>query len=988
MASEISSFDTIFCAAIEIGSAESRAAFVAEACGGEVELRRRVEKLVAAHFQAGSFLEGPTPGQEVTTRFRSKERPSGSDEPPTEAGLVIRQFKLLEPIGEGGMGTVYMAEQTHPVRRKVALKVIKPGMDTKQVIARFEAERQALALMDHPNIAKVLDAGTTESGRPYFVMELVRGIPITDYCDREHLSIPDRLDLFVLVCRAVQHAHQKGIIHRDIKPSNVLITLHDGAPVPKVIDFGIAKAIGRSLTDKTLYTGFLQLVGTPLYMSPEQAELSSADVDTRSDIYSLGVLLYELLTGTTPFDSDTLKQAAFDEMRRIIREEEPPRPSTRVGKDSPTRPTRLRASSFIPHPSSFRELDWIVMRALEKDRRRRYETANDFAADVMRYLTDRPVEACPPSNWYRLQKFVRRNRASVLVAACVVFGSTVFGVTVARLQRQREIVQSLVEGEVRLALREADLFGEQRKWAEATAAANRAQGLLQAETADGALRQSVDRRRKDLMLAAELEQIFTEQMLDLAEGWWSTLSNPGIDHRYAEAFQKAGIDVQRLSVEAAADIIRERGIRMEIANALDCWTCIHAYSTGKQNKHWKKLQQLATAVDPDPFRVKLRKVWADFNDPQKIVASPELLEQPMPVIMSLAMPILKAKSLQGDDGWKQVLLGLHRRNPQDFWVNFELGSESLDPVDAVRFNTAAVAIRPGVASVHLGLGTALHKLGRLDDAIASFYEAKRLGKDYFDTHLCLGQALAAKGRWDEAIACYEEGIRLVDISRISRYSRRIAQAYNNLGLALWKLGKRDDAITAHREAIKFAPERPDSHLYLGEALYLKGVPQEAIAAFEQATKVAPKDPNSLNHVAWFWATSPLDEYRDPARAIALAKKAVALAPTNGEYWNTLGVAHYRRIDWTAAIEALSKSVQLSHGGQSADFFFLAMAHWQCGEKSEAQSWYEKGVAWMEKSGQQDDELKRFRSEAAALLGLSEESTTGKDHPPEARTTSH
>ena len=292
------------------------------------------------------------------------------------------------------MGVVYMAEQTQPVRRKVALKVIKPGMDTRQVIARFEAERQALALMDHPNIARILDAGATESGRPYFVMELVRGIPITEYCDRNRLSIADRLDLFVLVCQAVQHAHQKGIIHRDLKPSNVLITLHDGTPVPKVIDFGIAKATGQqSLTDKTLYTGFAELIGTPMYLSPEQAELSGIDVDTRSDIYSLGVLLYELLTGTTPFDQDTLRRAALDEVRRIIREQEPPPPSTRLsslGETQTTVSTNRQADPLKLNHLLRGELDWITMKALEKDRRRRYETAGAFAADIARYR-ERPA---------------------------------------------------------------------------------------------------------------------------------------------------------------------------------------------------------------------------------------------------------------------------------------------------------------------------------------------------------------------------------------------------------------------------------------------------------------------------------------------------------------------------------------------------------------------------------------------------------------------
>jgi serine/threonine protein kinase/formylglycine-generating enzyme required for sulfatase activity len=400
------------------------------------------------------------------------------DSVPERVGTVIGPYKLLEQIGQGGFGLVFVAEQQQPVRRKVALKVIKPGMDTRDVIARFEAERQALALMDHPNIARVLDAGATESGRPYFVMEMVRGISITEFCDKNKLTPRERLELFVSVCHAVQHAHQKGIIHRDIKPSNVLVTLHDSKPLVKVIDFGVAKALYQPLTDKTIYTRLAQIIGTPLYMSPEQAEMSGLDIDTRSDIYSLGVLLYELLTGTTPFDRKRLAKAAYDEVIRIIRDEEPPKPSTRLSQSTESLPTIAAQRKTDPARLSkmFRgDLDWITMKALEKDRARRYETASGLAHDVQRYLADEVVEARPPSVSYRVRKFARRNRGLVVAVSLIGLAlvSGILGTTWGMMRAAER-----AEGE-----RLARLDAEAQK-ASALAANDRVQKIEQKRQAD------------------------------------------------------------------------------------------------------------------------------------------------------------------------------------------------------------------------------------------------------------------------------------------------------------------------------------------------------------------------------------------------------------------------------------------------------------------------------------------------------------------------
>lgn len=1031
--------DTVFEQAIAIADEHERAAYLDRACGGDTNLRREAERLVRDHFRAGSFLEQPAIALDVTLRQAAEQ-----------VGSQIGPYKLLEQIGEGGMGLVYMAEQQRPVRRLVALKIIKPGMDSKQVIARFEAERQALAMMDHPNIAKVHDAGTTAPtdggypGRPYFVMELVRGIPINEFCDQQRLTVRQRLELFIQVCQAVQHAHQKGIIHRDLKPTNVLVTKADTQSVPKVIDFGIAKALSASLTEQTLHTGFAQLVGTPLYMSPEQAEMNQFGVDTRSDVYSLGVLLYELLTGTTPFDKETLGKAGLDEMRRIIREDDPPRPSARVStlqaqnlstisQQRNTDPRRISAALRG-------DLDWIVMKTLEKDRSRRYESAAALAGDIQRYLSDEPVLACPPTAMYRLRKFARRNKgpvaaAAVLGLALLVVVSAIGWAMRDRLARQEEARrdqttrQAKLTGQLQLILDQvARLEGEQ-KWPEALEAASRAADLVKGGEADEAAVSRVKSAMGDLELVRLLDDIrasrsemFNERRFDF---------RATADH-YAAALKEAGIDLSLLSAEEAAHRFRSRSaVLAALLPALDDWAICYQASGSDQdaNNVWK----VAELVDSDTLRKQIRQALRSKDDTtlQALVESPDLVRQSAATLTCLEVALRERGRV---DAAMSVLSLAQRQHPTDFWVHFGMGqalSNKKPPnhEQVAACYRAALAVQPRSAAAWNNLGSALKSQNKLDDAGACYQRSIELDPKYFMAYSNLGLVFYKQEKLDDAIATWRRAIELyqkapliysnlghalltqgkIDEATACFYKAvelepNFAVAQFNLGAALAKQQKLDDAIASYRRAVEIEPKFVLAHQRLAAILFTKrdfasaieviqkvislqpelpgprqnlavalnfvGREQEAIASHRKALQLKPDYAEAYISLARLLTTCSEEQLRDPAEALELARKGVELAPRSAEAWQVLGAAQYRSGDVKASVEALEKSISLQASPQSSNAwqsFFLAMAHWQLGEKDEALRCYEQAFAQMNQFTAADNELLRIQNETEALL---------------------
>jgi serine/threonine protein kinase len=822
--------------AVEQRSPAEQEAFLDRACAGDPERRARIEQLLRAYQSAGSFLERkPTPDPLVTL-----------DDPITEhPGAVIGPYRLMEQIGEGGMGLVFVAEQQHPVRRKVALKVIKPGMDTRQVVARFEAERQALALMDHPNIAKVFDGGTTSGepggvspGRPYFVMELVKGVPITDFCDQNQVPIRERLELLISVCQAVQHAHQKGIIHRDIKPSNVLVVSHDGKPVVKVIDFGVAKATGQHLTDKTVYTQFTQLIGTPLYMSPEQAGLSGLDVDTRSDIYSLGVLLYELLTGTTPFAKERFKTADYDEIRRIIREEEPPRPSTRLS-------TLAQAASTVAtrrhsDPKHLRvlcrgELDWIVMKCLEKDRNRRYETANGLARDIERYLRDEPVLACPPSAWYRLRKTAHRHRGK-LAAAAAMLVLLLGGAAASAWQAVRATRAERKTGDALEQVTAEQVKTQEALVAVTSAEAKTRDALTATITAQALTREALDALTDDVI--ARL--LFRQPELDDAD----------------KAFLRKVLDFYESFTETDANSAETRYVRakgyFKIAELRDLLGKVEQAETD-----YRKAESLLTDLNKEtPYRIICRQNLANTKS-------------------RLAVVLAKlGKQKESETSFREALdlaEDLATDSPNDLMFQRLLAETYMNlgllHMRAVNFPAAEKAYRKGIKV--------------REDIVALAGDVPDAHQELANSRMVWAQLLRLQGKFDEADKVLRETVP-VQVEQLKRKSppvRRweLANGYGEWAVVLTELKKTDEAADAFHQAIELMEKLKDEFPGVVKYRELLGTTHLNLGTFQFRQRDFVKSKNAHDAAVKEYAALLAEGSTVPEHRKTLAAAYVALA---------------------------------------------------------------------------------------------------------------
>jgi tetratricopeptide (TPR) repeat protein len=1001
---------SIFLAAVEEHTPEQWPDFLERACAGDGTLRAEVERLLRARAEMGSFHEAPR--QAPTT---AEEEPSSVLEslapelgatvlerlqqaldvvsgcPLAEGpGSRIGAYKLLEQIGEGGFGIVFLAEQQEPVRRKVALKVLKPGMDTRQVVARFEAERQALALMDHPNIAHVFDGGATATGRPYFVMELVKGVPLTRYCDQNELTVRQRLELFVSVCQAVQHAHQKGIIHRDLKPSNVLVTSHDGVPVVKVIDFGIAKATGQSLTDKTLFTHFAQMVGTPLYMSPEQAGMSGLDVDTRSDIYSLGVVLYELLTGTTPFDRERLKEVSYDELRRIIREEEPPRPSTRLSTLAQAGTTLSGQRRGDPKALSrlFRgELDWIVMRALEKDRNRRYETASAFATDVQRYLHDEPVLACPPSAWYRFRKFARRNKTRLAAAVGVFLAVTVMAASVGWAVRDRQALKRQEKARVagaelqvseswraaRAFLAENNVPAALRKLAEARAQLGPDRPTLESWGAKiDALQHSLDQLQQFVGLIEQARTAETISSVALAEedDWHGDVATEPPSRTWGrrpaaavplllsalQGYQVLERDDWNITLEGG--LLGEGQVAQVRRQAYEELLWLADDVLRRQLEH-RSGQRLAAKAAAKQALVYLAKAETAHRPTQALyllrARCREALGEKAAAQADGQRAARTAPTLALDHalrGWAvfdarkpraaiQAFEAALHLDPTHYWSMMGLGLAAVavartpeDFAGVSRIFTGCILKRPDHSQAYLHRGFIYAQLRRHQKALADFSRAVELDPKSWEARYNRGNAYGRLGQREKAIGDYSKAIEL---------DEKLAPAWSNRGGYLKQLGQPDKALADFSQAIKLVPKNPyyrfnRGHLYDGQ-----GQPAKAVEDYSRAIELDAKFIS-----AWFARGEAYDKLGQHDKALADYHAVVRMDPTDvtpyarnvehrlKRFWLDRGRANWHLRRFKEAVADFSRAIAL--------------------DEKWAPAWYSRGNAYAD-LGQPDKAVK-------------------------------
>jgi tetratricopeptide (TPR) repeat protein len=842
----------VFTAAVTLAAAE-RAAYLDQACAGDPALRLKIQALLRVHDDVGDFLEAPAEAAAPPPNPAAPAGPRGTVRinpvPDEKVGTRIGRYKLREKIGEGGCGVVYVADQEEPVRRRVALKVIKLGMDTNSVIARFEAERQALAMMDHPNIAKVLDAGATETGRPYFVMELVRGIRITEYCDQNNLSVPERLKLFTQVCQAIQHAHQKGIIHRDIKPSNILVTLHDGVPVPKVIDFGIAKATEGRLTDLTVYTELHQFIGTPAYMSPEQAEMSGLNIDTRSDIYALGVLLYELLTGQTPFDPKELLKSGLDEMRRTIREQEPQRPSTRLSTMLNADLTAIAKGHGTQAPKLVHlirgDLDWVVMKALEKDRTRRYETANGLAMDIQRHLNNEPVIACPPTNFYRFQKMVRRNKGA-FAAATAVFAALIAGLGVSTClfvrerHAQRETEAALAseaalrqKSEYRETIAQAQLLYDDGKYDEAETLLNK-------------------------IPPSHLQTDFVHASMRRGLGWWRA-----IHEQWKEAAANFAVLVQ-------LDGLDDRSV-----NIYDCQFYAAALVQCGDTNGYEKFRQAALSRYGD---------MTDGTEAAMLICKITLLlpadEKTMARLARLYEVLLRGQKNPAPPAsnktWDCLSLAM---------VDYRRGDYP-KTIERCRLCLNAPLVLGRTATAQAILALACHQLHQDAEARAALAQGRQVNKTLMDP-----EWMFPLGKLD--------GNAVYKMSRL--FDGVFGQMMLNEASALI-----EGAAPAGGEGYA-AAQYQLGMLYSSGSFSgpNRGVAKNSTEAAKWYRKASDGgNVPAMNELAWLLATSTNAWMRNGSEAVALAEKAVAgTSRTNGGYLDTLAAAYAETGQFEKAVRA-------------------------------------------------------------------------------------